>query len=107
MTDGGDNPTTECGGGGDDTLELSTVREEIQRIDAQLVELIALRTYTGNAVARAKEGRDIETTAEKQEEQVMDRVGELASRFDLEEEPVQEIWQQLMEMNKRAQREQR
>ncbi|MFB6131665.1 MAG: chorismate mutase, partial [Salinigranum sp.] len=53
---------------GDVTLE--ELRTEIADIDAELVELIARRTYVADAIAAVKEERDLPTTDEEQEVRV-------------------------------------
>ncbi|MGZ0745938.1 chorismate mutase [Haloparvum sp. AD34] len=88
-------------------MTLDELREEIEDIDREIVELIARRTYVADTVAQVKEERDLPTTDESQEEAVMDRAGENAKQFDVDENLVKAIFRLLIELNKVEQRESR
>ncbi|PSQ27928.1 chorismate mutase [Halobacteriales archaeon QS_9_68_17] len=90
-----------------DEMSLDELREEIESIDRELVELIARRTYVADTVAEVKEKRDLPTTDEAQEEAVMDRAGRNAERFDVDANLVKAIFRLLIELNKVEQRESR
>jgi chorismate mutase len=117
MTD--ETTTTETGGDGHDLFadggeefdpadaSLDELREEIEDIDRELVELIARRTYVADTVAQVKAERDLPTTDESQEERVMERAGENAERFEVDANLVKAIFRLLIELNKVEQREKR
>lgn len=86
---------------------LDELRQEIQDIDRDIVELIARRTYVADAIAEVKEERGLATTDETQEQAVMDRAGENAKRFDVDSNLVKAIFRLLIELNKIEQRESR
>nr|WP_255198851.1 chorismate mutase [Halorarius litoreus] len=88
-------------------MNLDELREEIENIDRQIVELIAQRTYVAESVAQVKRENDIPTTDEGQEEAVMDRAGENAERFDVDSNLVKAVFRLLIELNKVEQRESR
>ncbi len=88
-------------------MSLDELRAEIEGIDREIVELIARRTYVADTVAQVKEERDLPTTDEGQEEQVMERAGENAERFDVDANLVKAIFRLLIELNKVEQREKR
>ena len=88
-------------------MDLDELREEIEQIDRELVELIAQRTYVATAVADVKEERNLPTTDEQQEDAVMARAGENAQRFDVDANLVKAIFRLLIELNKVEQRESR
>ena len=88
-----------------DEMSLDELREEIESIDRELVELIARRTYVADTVAEVKEERDLPTTDEAQEEAVMDRAGRNAERFDVDANLVKAIFRLLIELNKVEQRQ--
>ncbi len=88
-------------------MNLDELREEIQEIDHDLVELIARRTYVASTIAEVKEREGLPTTDEGQEQRVMDRAGENAERFDVESNLVKAIFRLLIELNKVEQRESR
>lgn len=88
-------------------MSLDELREEIEDIDRELVELIARRTYVADTIASVKEERDLPTTDAGQEEKVMDRAGENAERFEVDSNLVKAIFRLLIELNKVEQREKR
>jgi chorismate mutase len=88
-------------------MSLAELREEIETIDREIVELIARRTYVAETVAQVKADRKMPTTDEKQEEQVMERAGENAEQFDVDANLVKAIFRLLIELNKVEQRESR
>jgi len=88
-------------------MELDELREEIEDIDREIVELIAQRTYVAESVARVKREHDIPTTDESQEEAVMERAGENAERFGVDSNLVKAVFRLLIELNKVEQRESR
>ncbi|MFB6084211.1 MAG: chorismate mutase [Halorientalis sp.] len=90
-----------------DEMSLEELREEIETIDRELVELIAQRTYVAEAIADVKEDRGLPTTDEEQEQAVMERAGENAERFDVDSNLVKAVFRLLIELNKVEQRESR
>lgn len=90
-----------------DDMTLEELREEIQQIDRELVELIAQRTYVADTIAGVKDEQGLPTTDEDQEQAVMDRAGENAERFDVDSNLVKAIFRLLIELNKVEQRENR
>ncbi|WP_265107899.1 chorismate mutase [Halosolutus halophilus] len=88
-------------------MSLDELREEIQTIDREIVELIAQRTYVADTIAQVKDERDLPTTDEQQEQQVMDRAGHNAEQFDVDANLVKAIFRLLIELNKVEQRENR
>ncbi|MGN8214926.1 chorismate mutase [Halococcus salifodinae] len=98
-----DDPDRRCMDG----MSLDELRAEIESIDQELVELIARRTYVAETVADVKRERDLPTTDERQEERVMERAGENAKRFGVDDNLVKATFRLLIELNKVEQREQR
>ncbi|MDQ2052737.1 chorismate mutase [Natronolimnohabitans sp. A-GB9] len=90
-----------------DEMSLDELREEIQSIDREIVELIAQRTYVADTIAQVKEEQGLPTTDEEQEQQVMDRAGENAEQFDVDANLVKAIFRLLIELNKVEQRDSR
>ena len=93
----------------DDPAEmgLAELRQEIQDIDRELVELIARRTYVAETIAEVKARQGLPTTDETQETRVMERAGENAEQFDVDANLVKAIFRLLIELNKVEQREKR
>jgi chorismate mutase len=88
-------------------MNLDELREEIQTIDREIVEHIAQRTYVADAIAEVKREQGLPTTDESQEQRVMDRAGENAQRFDVDDNLVKAMFRLLIELNKVEQRESR
>ncbi|PSQ03156.1 chorismate mutase [Halobacteriales archaeon QS_4_69_31] len=86
---------------------LDELREEIQSIDREIVELIAQRTYVAETIAGVKEQKGLPTTDEDQEQAVMERAGENAEQFDVDSNLVKAIFRLLIELNKVEQRSSR
>lgn len=90
-----------------DDMTMEELREEIEDIDRELVELIARRTYVADTIAEVKAKKGLPTTDESQEQRVMDRAGENAERFEVDSNLVKAIFRLLIELNKVEQRENR
>jgi chorismate mutase len=88
-------------------MTLAQLREEIEAIDRELVELIARRTYVADTIAEVKVQEGLPTVDETQEQQVMDRAGQNAEQFDVDANLVKAIFRLLIELNKVEQRERR
>lgn len=90
-----------------DDMSIDELREEIEAIDRELVELIAQRTYVADSIAQVKAQEGLPTTDEAQEQRVMDRAGANAEQFDLDSNLVKAVFRLLIELNKVEQRENR
>jgi chorismate mutase len=84
---------------------LDELREEIEDIDREIVDLIARRTYVADSIAQVKAERDLPTTDESQEERVMERASRNAEHFDLDSNLVKAVFRLLIELNKVEQRQ--
>jgi chorismate mutase len=88
-------------------MTLDELREEIESIDREIVDLIARRTYVAETIADVKDEQGLATTDESQEQAVMDRAGENAAAFGVDDNLVKAIFRLLIELNKVEQRENR
>ena len=88
-------------------MSLEELREEIEGIDREIVDLIARRTYVAETIADVKADRNMATTDESQEEAVMERAGRNAEAFDVDPNLVKAIFRLLIELNKVEQRDKR
>jgi chorismate mutase len=88
-------------------MTLEDLRAEIREIDHDIVELIARRTYVADTIAQVKAEQGLPTTDEGQEQQVMDRAGTNAEKYDVDANLVKAIFRLLIELNKVEQRENR
>lgn len=102
-----ERPASADGGVDPEEMTLAELREEIEGIDRELVELIARRTYVAYTIAQVKEQQGLPTVDEGQEQRVMDRAGENAEQFDVDANLVKAIFRLLIELNKVEQRENR
>ena len=91
----------------DGEASLDDLREEIESIDREIVELIARRTYVADSIAQVKADHGLPTTDESQEQQVMERAGRNAEHFDVDSNLVKAVFRLLIELNKVEQRESR
>lgn len=85
-------------------MSLDELRDEIEEIDAEIVESIARRTYVVESIAEVKKERGMEIHDPEREEQVLERVAERAEALDVDPDDVREVFELLMEMSKREQR---
>ncbi|RKS82488.1 chorismate mutase [Haloarcula quadrata] len=88
-------------------MSLDELRDEIRTIDREIVEKIAQRTYVADTIAQVKDEKGLPTTDEQQEQAVMDRAGDNAEQFDVDQNLVKAIFRLLIELNKVEQRENR
>ncbi len=86
-------------------MSLKEVREKIQKIDDQIIELIAQRINLAEDVLekKKKEGMDIDD--EEQREVVLNRMVEAATEHNLDAGAVKQIYEILIEMSTERQRE--
>ena len=85
--------------------ELDRVRGEIERIDRQLVTLIAERVQAAREIGRAKRDARLKTLDPAREAVVVRRAGELAREAGLDDEVVRRIFWQLIALSRNAQNE--
>ncbi|MCF2165113.1 chorismate mutase [Halobacterium salinarum] len=88
-------------------MTLDELRAEIESIDREIVDLIARRTYVAETIADVKAEQGLLTTDESQEDAVMERAGENAAAFGVDDNLVKAVFRLLIELNKIEQRETR
>ena len=84
---------------------LKDVREEIQKIDDQLIELIAQRTAMAEKILAAKKKEGVEIDDEEQNKVVLKRAVEAATEHGMDVGEVKRIYGILIEMCIERQRE--
>lgn len=84
---------------------LTALREEIARIDHELIRLIAERVRVARAVGRAKRAADLPTLDPAREAAVVRRAAALAREAGLGEDDVRSIFWHLIGQARRAQAE--
>jgi chorismate mutase len=87
------------------TADLTSLRDEIERLDRELVTLIARRVFLARAVGVAKRAVGMATLDPAREAAIIRRAGELARDAGLGEEDVREIFWHVVGLCRRAQLE--
>ena len=87
--------------------ELARLREEIERVDRDLVATIAERVELALRVSAAKEALGQPTLDPAREAAVVRRAGHLAREAGLDEEGVRALFWQLIGLSRLAQQERR
>ena len=85
--------------------EMDRLREEIEGIDRQLIELIARRVDLAREVGRAKRAAGLPTLDPAREAAVVRRAGQVAREVGIEDEDVRYIFWHLIGLSRRAQNE--
>jgi chorismate mutase len=83
--------------------ELAMLREEIEKIDHTVIELIARRVAAARDVGRAKRNSGLPILDPAREAAVVRRAVELARSHHLDEEDVREIYWHIIGLSRRAQ----
>jgi len=85
--------------------DLDTLRQEVERIDRTLVQLIAERVEIARKIGVVKRDRDLPTLDPAREAAVVRRAGSLAREAGLDDEDVRYIFWHLIGLSRRAQME--
>jgi chorismate mutase len=87
--------------------ELAEIRQEIERIDRALIELIAERVQLARRIGAVKKAAGLPTLDPPREAAVVRRAGALAREAGLEDEDVRYIFWHLIGLSRRTQLEQK
>jgi chorismate mutase len=91
---------------GDSPLpELDSLRQEVERIDRTLVQLIAERVEIARQIGTVTRARALPTLDPAREAAVVRRAGSLAREAGLDDEDVRYIFWHLIGLSRRAQME--
>ena len=85
--------------------ELSRLREEIERVDRAMIELIATRVQLAREVGAAKRSAGLPTLDPAREAAVIRRAAVLAREANLADDDVRQIFWHLVGLSRRAQLE--
>jgi chorismate mutase len=88
---------------GDAVSELAHCRDEIERVDREIVRLLADRVALGQRTAALKRDAGLPILDPTREAAVIRRVTTVAREAGLPTEPVREIFWQIVGMSRRAQ----
>jgi chorismate mutase len=87
----------------EDTRALAALREEIERIDAGIVQLVADRVRLVREVGRIKAARGLPILDPAREAAVVTRASALARDANLPEDDVRALFWRLMALSRRVQ----
>ena len=85
--------------------DLDTLRQEVERIDRTLIQLIAERVEIARKIGVVKRERALPTLDPAREAAVVRRAGSLAREAGLDDEDVRYIFWHLIGLSRRAQME--
>ena len=86
-------------------MPLKEIRVKIEKIDAQIINLIGQRTALAKDVLDAKKAQNIPINDAQQNKVVLERVANLATERGLDGEEVKKIFEILIRMNIERQHE--
>lgn len=86
-------------------VELARLREEIERVDRTMIELIAKRVGLARAVGAAKRAAGLPTLDPAREAAVVRQVAVLAREAKLVDDDVRQIFWHIIGLSRRAQLE--
>lgn len=89
--------------GSDALTELAACRDEIERLDNEIIGLLARRIVLGKRTGALKQAAGLPILDPSREAAVIRRVTETARAGGLPVEPVREIFWQIVGMSRRAQ----
>ena len=90
-------------GGGPVLAELSRLRDEIERIDRAVIELIAERVQIAREVGAAKRAAGLPTLDPAREASVIRQIAGLARDANLPDDVVRQIFWHIIGLSRRAQ----
>lgn len=83
--------------------DLQRLREEIERVDREIVSLVAERVRLAREVGKAKRAADLPTLDPAREASVVRRAGALAREAGLVDEEMRGLFWHLIGLSRRAQ----
>jgi chorismate mutase len=87
-----------------EALGIPSLRDEIDRIDRQLVKLLAARQASSVEIARRKADRDLQIYAPDREAELIAEAREDAAALDIDPDYAEELMALVLRYSKEAQR---
>ena len=84
---------------------IAELRDEINGLNVQIVELLARRVEVAKRIGEAKMERNLPIVDRTREGEVYERVRELAIEMDLDPEGVEKVFREIVDLCTRAQLE--
>lgn len=85
---------------------LEELRTEIDKINAQLVELLAQRMHIAEEIAKYKKANNLSVHAPERERQVIENVKILAKKNGLNEKFIEDLFRKIIEQTKNMEKNQ-
>jgi len=89
----------------DALLELTKCRDEIERIDNEIIALLAQRLSLGKQIGELKRVAGLPVLDPSREAVIIRRAAEIAREKGLSPEPVRDMFWQIVGMSRKAQEE--
>ena len=84
---------------------IAELRDEINGLNVQIVELLARRVEVARRIGEAKRQRNLPIVDRTREGKVYERVRELATERDLDPEGVEKVFREIVDLCTKAQQE--
>ena len=84
---------------------IAGLRDEINGLNVQIVELLARRVEVARRIGEAKRQRSLPIVDRTREGKVYERVRELATERDLDPEGVEKVFREIVDLCTKAQQE--
>lgn len=84
---------------------IAGLRDEINGLNVQIVELLARRVEVARRIGEAKSQRNLPIVDRTREGKVYERVRELATERDLDPEGVEKVFREIVDLCTKAQQE--
>ena len=84
---------------------IAGLRDEINGLNVQIVELLARRVEVARRIGEAKRQRNLPIVDRTREGKVYERVRELATERDLDPEGVEKVFREIVDLCTKAQQE--
>lgn len=85
--------------------DINILREEIDKIDSNIIELLSKRNQLAPEIAMYKKANGLEIFQEEREKEVLAKKAEMSKNKGLNDNFVQEIFKAIMNESKRVQYE--
>lgn len=98
------NPSEISGVSQRDDESLNEIREDLDEIDSEILDIIAQRTYYADTLAKAKPELGLPILDEEREEEILKKAEKSAERYSIDSNITVAIFRMLIELNKIEQR---
>lgn len=86
-------------------MRLNNIREEIDKVDTEIVKLLSKRQSLVLKVAKIKHSQKLPLTHTKREEEILSRMKKIAKKLHIHDQFIQKIYKLIFTESKKVQRE--